>query len=58
MTPLVASIALPLFVPANRTDRFDKAFAAGPDAVILDLEDAVAPDAKEAARSALAGARD
>ena len=56
MTPLVASITLPLFVPADRPDRFDKALAAGADAVILDLEDAVAPGAKEAARSALAGA--
>lgn len=43
-----------LFVPANRPDRFGKAFDAGADAVILDLEDAVAPDQKEAARAALA----
>lgn len=43
-----------LFVPGNRPDRFAKAFAAGADAVILDLEDAVAPDQKEAAREALA----
>ena len=58
MTPLVASIALPLFVPADRPDRFDKALAAGADAVILDLEDAVAAGAKESARAALAGAHD
>jgi len=45
MTPLVASIALPLFVPADRPERFAKAFAAGADAVVLDLEDAVAPGA-------------
>lgn len=43
-----------LFVPGNRPDRFAKAFATGADAVILDLEDAVAPDQKEAAREALA----
>ena len=35
-----------LFVPGDRPDRFAKAVAAGADAVILDLEDAVAPDAK------------
>jgi citrate lyase subunit beta/citryl-CoA lyase len=40
-----------LFVPGNRPERFDKALAAGADAVILDLEDAVAPRDKEAARA-------
>lgn len=44
-----------LFVPANRPERIPKAFAAGADAVIGDLEDAVAPSAKVAARQALAG---
>jgi len=43
-----------LFVPGNRPDRFDKALASGADAVIVDLEDAVAPDAKDAARATLA----
>ena len=43
-----------LFVPGNRPDRFDKACAAGADAVIIDLEDAVAPADKAAARDALA----
>ncbi len=43
-----------LFVPSSRPDRFDKALAAGADAVILDLEDAVAPDDKDRARSAVA----
>ncbi|QDZ30419.1 CoA ester lyase [Noviherbaspirillum sp. UKPF54] len=43
-----------LFVPGNRADRFEKACAAGADAVIVDLEDAVPPDDKEAARAALA----
>lgn len=44
-----------LFVPASRPDRFDKAAAAGPGQVILDLEDAVAPLDKEAARHHVAG---
>lgn len=39
-----------LFVPGNRPERFDKACAAGADAVILDLEDAVAPAGKDEAR--------
>lgn len=43
-----------LFVPANRPERFAKACAAGADAVIIDLEDAVPPDEKVAARAALA----
>lgn len=38
-----------LFVPGNRPERFDKAAAAGADGVILDLEDAVPPDAREQA---------
>lgn len=43
-----------LFCPADRPDRFAKA-AERADAVILDLEDAVLPDAKDAARRNLAG---
>ncbi|RYG06615.1 MAG: CoA ester lyase, partial [Burkholderiales bacterium] len=39
-----------LFVPGDRPERFPKALASGAGAVILDLEDAVAPDAKDAAR--------
>lgn len=39
-----------LFVPGNRAERFDKAVRAGAHAVILDLEDAVAPGEKESAR--------
>jgi len=42
-----------LFVPADRPERFDKALGCGADAVIVDLEDAVAPEKKDAARSAL-----
>lgn len=45
-----------LFVPGNRPERFRKAFDAGADAVILDLEDAVAPAEKSAARAAIAAA--
>ena len=41
-----------LFCPADRPDRYAKALERA-DAVILDLEDAVADDAKQAARSAL-----
>ena len=43
-----------LFVPASRPERIPKAVASGADAVIIDLEDAVAPDAKSQARDALA----
>ena len=42
-----------LFVPGNRPERFAKALAAGAHAVIVDLEDAVAPAEKDAARDAL-----
>ena len=44
-----------LFVPATRPDRFAKAAASGADRIILDLEDAVAPDEKVDARRGLAG---
>lgn len=40
-----------LFVPGDRPDRMTKALASGADALILDLEDAVAPAAKPAART-------
>jgi citrate lyase subunit beta/citryl-CoA lyase len=39
-----------LLVPGDRPDRFGKAAASGADAVIIDLEDAVAPAAKGTAR--------
>ena len=42
-----------LFVPATRIDRVEKAFASGADAVIVDLEDAVAQADKAQARAAL-----
>jgi citrate lyase subunit beta / citryl-CoA lyase len=43
-----------LFVPGDRPERFDKALASGADAVVLDLEDAVAPADKPRARAAVA----
>ena len=42
-----------LFVPGSRPERFDKALAAGAGAVIIDLEDAVAPADKQRARDAV-----
>lgn len=45
-----------LYLPANRASAVAKARAADCDAVILDLEDAVAPDAKAEARDAAVAA--
>ncbi|WP_222911499.1 HpcH/HpaI aldolase/citrate lyase family protein [Pseudomonas sp. DNDY-54] len=42
-----------LFVPATRPERFPKALASGADAVIIDLEDAVAENLKAEARGHL-----
>ncbi|HSV36609.1 MAG TPA: CoA ester lyase, partial [Ramlibacter sp.] len=42
-----------LFVPADRPERIAKAWTSDADSVIVDLEDAVAPDAKLAARHGL-----
>lgn len=39
-----------LFVPGNRSDRFEKACQAGADLVCIDLEDAVGPAEKDQAR--------
>ncbi len=39
-----------LFVPGNRPERFVKAICSGADVVIIDLEDAVPPHEKDAAR--------
>lgn len=55
MTLMQASIARSfLFVPGNRPERIEKAFTAGPDEVIVDLEDAVPPAQKAEARRAAA----
>lgn len=51
MQPIMRSA---LFVPGNRPERYAKAMAAGADAVIIDLEDAVEADAKEEARAHIA----
>ncbi|MFN2461918.1 MAG: CoA ester lyase [Candidatus Velthaea sp.] len=47
-----------LFVPGDRSDRFAKAAASGADAVIVDLEDAVAPARKASARADVRAALD
>lgn len=58
MTPALARISFlaPLFVPANRPERYHKAANSGADGVIIDLEDAVAPENKNAARATLLAA--
>ena len=43
-----------LFVPGDRPERFAKAAESGADAIILDLEDSVAPAAKDKARAVVA----
>ncbi|WP_406020596.1 CoA ester lyase [Nocardioides sp. NBC_00850] len=50
--PLIESARTFLFVPATRPERFVRAHESGADVVILDLEDAVAPDEKQAALDA------
>jgi citrate lyase subunit beta/citryl-CoA lyase len=47
-----ASAVTALFVPGDRPERFAKAAASGADVIIIDLEDAVAPGSKAAARIA------
>jgi citrate lyase subunit beta/citryl-CoA lyase len=42
-----------LFVPGDSPRKFDRALTSGASALILDLEDAVAPDHKDAAREAV-----
>jgi len=41
-----------LFVPADGGTKLDKAIASGADAVIIDLEDSIAPERKDTARAA------
>ncbi|MCA0050248.1 CoA ester lyase [Mesorhizobium sp. B283B1A] len=52
MVSFVTPVA-PLFVPGSRPERFAKADGSGAEAVILDLEDAVAPGDKDRAREAI-----
>ena len=54
MPPDLAHVGDFLFIPADRPERFEKAVASGADAIILDLEDAVAPKAKNQALEAAA----
>ena len=56
MPSLLAAARTFLFVPADRPERYAKALASGADAVIVDLEDAVASAARPAARAALLAA--
>jgi citrate lyase subunit beta/citryl-CoA lyase len=42
-----------LYVPGDRVDRLEKAVDRGADALIADLEDAVAPSSKDAARESV-----
>lgn len=55
MQRTLASARSLLFVPGDRPERFGKALASGADAVVLDLEDAVAVQKKELARDAVEG---
>ncbi len=50
MSPVVAPPLTWLYVPGDRPERFAKAIASEADVVIVDLEDAVAPGHKDAAR--------
>lgn len=43
-----------LFVPGDHPERFGKALGAGADRVVIDLEDAVLPEAKDGARDHIA----
>ena len=45
-----------LFAPGHNAKLLRRVFEAGADAVMLDLEDAVPPDAKQQARAMVAGA--
>ena len=56
MNPLETSLGFStnfLFVPGTRPERFIKALESGASGVVLDLEDAVAEEDKEAARDAI-----
>lgn len=60
LSDMVHAMTLPttyLFVPGDRPERFGKALASGADRIILDLEDAVRPEAKAQARTAILEAR-
>ncbi|MGH3492435.1 MAG: aldolase/citrate lyase family protein, partial [Sciscionella sp.] len=50
----MSSVRSHLYVPGDRPDVLAKAVGRGADALIVDLEDAVAPAAKDTARAAVA----
>ncbi|MGM7697954.1 HpcH/HpaI aldolase/citrate lyase family protein [Microbacterium sp. A84] len=50
---MTRSIIVALYAPADRPERFEKALTSGADAVVIDLEDAVAASRKTDARAAL-----
>lgn len=52
----VAEAVTALFVPGDRPERYAKAVASGAGVVIIDLEDAVAPEAKENALASVLAA--
>ncbi len=54
MRPAVPLVRSYLYVPGNDRKKIEKALASGADAVVLDLEDAVAPNRKEEAREIVA----
>ncbi|MDN5760942.1 MAG: CoA ester lyase [Microlunatus sp.] len=53
---MIETAVTALFVPGDRPDRYTKAAGSGADLVIIDLEDAVAPSAKDAARASAVSA--
>ena len=53
-TSLLALARAFLFVPGDRPERLARALASGAGGVIVDLEDAVAPERKDAARTQIA----
>ena len=53
MPSVIDRIAAPLYVPATSPERFPKAINSCADAVIIDLEDAVAASMKDSAREVL-----
>ncbi|MDI3382895.1 HpcH/HpaI aldolase/citrate lyase family protein [Xenophilus aerolatus] len=57
MSDAISPLALArtfLFVPGDRPERYARALASGAGAVVVDLEDAVAPERKDAARTQIA----
>jgi citrate lyase subunit beta/citryl-CoA lyase len=56
VTGPIAALRSLLFVPGGRTELVAKVARVRPDAVVIDLEDAVAPGAKDEARSAAVAA--